>query len=90
MEKRIGEVGNIIIENREKTSITGVIDVLGFDEDAITLKTNLGGMTLLGRNFRINNLNVDTGDLTVDGVLDSLVYEDVEKKKGSLFAKMFK
>ena len=90
MEKRVGEVGNVIIENRERTNITGVNDVLGFDEQQIALDTSLGTMVLVGRNFRINNLNVDTGELTIDGVLDGLSYEDVEKKKGSLFSRMFK
>ena len=90
MEKRIGEVGNVIIENRERTNITGVIDVIGFDDETISLNTNLGGLVLQGRNFKINNLNVDIGELVVDGIVDALSYEEIGKKKGSLWGRMFK
>jgi len=90
MEKRIGEIGNIIIENRERTNITGVVDVIGFDDESISLNTNQGGLVLQGRGFKINNLNVDTGELVIDGVVDSLSYEEVSKQKGSLWSRMFK
>lgn len=81
---------NIIIESRAKMSVTGVTDVISFDDNAVVLDTELGGMIINGRNFRINKLNVDIGELTVDGEIDGFTYEDVEKNKPSFLSKMFK
>ena len=90
MEKRIPELGNIIIENRERTSIAGVIDVIGFDDETISLNTNQGGLTVQGRGFKINNLNVDSGELVIDGLVHGVTYEEIQKEKESLWGRMFK
>jgi sporulation protein YabP len=81
---------NIIIESRAKMSISGVVDVISFDETAVILDTELGGMIINGREFRINKLNVDVGELTIDGEIDGFSYQDVEKNKPGFFTKMFK
>ena len=81
---------NIIIESRVKMSVTGVADVVSFDDNSVILDTELGGMAIQGRGFRINKLNVDIGELVVDGEIDGFSYEDIEKNKPGLFAKMFK
>ena len=39
---------NIIIENREKASISGVSEVINFDEREITMDTCQGRLTIIG------------------------------------------
>ena len=84
--------GNIIIEDRIKLTATGVLDVESFDNENVILITELGTVLVSGENFRINKLNVDIGELVIEGEIDSCVYNDNYGKKncGSLLSRMFK
>lgn len=82
---------NIILENRKKLSVSGVEDVDSFDEDSVVLFTQAGKLTVKGEGLHINKLSVETGDVTIDGDITSLVYSDAEKaKKGSFLSGIFK
>lgn len=88
-----GVIQNIILENRQKLSISGVLDVLSFDDQVVILETELGLLTVKGENLRINKLSIDTSEVIVEGDISSLTYSDtknVEKNKGSLISKIFK
>lgn len=90
MEERMQ--GSVVIEDRAKLSATGVIDVDSFDNENVILITQLGTLFIKGSNFRINRLNVDVGELIIEGEINSCVYSDSygRKNKGSLLSKMFK
>lgn len=81
----------VIIENREKMSVSGVNDVETFDENTIVIHTVMGIMTICGSCLHIRELNVDTSDLNIEGNIDSIEYrnESYEKKKG-LFQGLFR
>lgn len=83
---------NIIMENRKKMSISGVVDVESFDEDNISLYTEAGMLNIRGEKMRINKLSVESGDVTVEGEINSLAYTDEEHstKGGSILKKLFK
>lgn len=84
-------VQNLILENREKLSISGVIDVLSFDDQIVILETELGMLTLKGDDLRINKLSIDTQDVIIEGNIVSLSYsEKEERKNGNLLGKIFK
>lgn len=87
-----GVIQNLILENRGKLSISGVLDVLSFDDQVVILETELGLLTVKGENIRINKLSIDTSEVIVEGDISSLVYTDKssEKTKGSLMSKIFK
>ena len=53
-------IQNIVLENREKLSISGVLDVLSFDDQIIIVETELGLLTIKGEDLRINKLSIDT------------------------------
>lgn len=85
------QMSNIIIENRRRANVSGVLDVISFDEESIILDTELGTLILKGHEFRINKLNVDIGEFVIEGDIDSCMYNDgYAKEKGGLFSKMFK
>ena len=65
-------VQNIILENREKLTISGVNDVLSFDDQIIIVETELGLLTVKGENIRINKLSLDTTEVIVEGKIFSL------------------
>lgn len=82
---------NIILENRQKLSISGIRDVLSFDDQIIIIETELGLLTIKGENLKINKLSLDTSDFIVDGEISSLIYSDHEAAgKKSLLSKIFK
>ena len=86
-------IQNLILENRGKLSISGVLDVLSFDDQVVILETELGLLTVKGENLRINKLSIDTSEVIVEGDIASLAYSDnktVEKNKGSIISKIFK
>ena len=85
-------VQNIILENRGKLSISGVLDVLSFDDQVIMVETELGLLTIKGENLRITKLSIDTSEVIVEGNISYLAYsnKEVEKNKGSIISKIFK
>lgn len=85
-------IQNLILENRNKLSISGVKDVLSFDDQVVIMETELGLLTVKGENLKINKLSIDTSEVIVEGEINNLSYSDHTKKEqdGSLFSKIFK
>ncbi len=92
MSNMTNVIQNIVLENREKLSITGVLDVLSFDDQIVILETELGLLTVKGENLRINKLSLDTSEVTVDGEIIQLSYSEKEnmEKGGGFLNKIFK
>ena len=86
-------IQNVILENREKLTISGVLDVLSFDDQIVIVETELGLLTVKGENLRINKLSLDTTEVIVEGTIFNLSYSEknLDKKSGSnIFGKIFK
>ena len=87
-EKNI--IQNIILESWEKLSVSGVLDILTFDEEEITLETELGQLNIRGENLKVEKLTVDTGEVVAKGTFDSIVYsKELPRRKGSFLKSMF-
>ncbi|MBQ1183771.1 MAG: sporulation protein YabP [Clostridia bacterium] len=72
----------IILENRQKLSVSGVIDVIGFDEETVVLKTQLGDLTVKGNGLKVQSFAVETGGLLVEGNIAAIVYTENRQKRG--------
>lgn len=85
-------IQNLILENREKLTVSGVLDVLSFDDQVVIIETELGLLTVKGENLRINKLSIDTSEVIVEGEIYNLAYSenDLEKKSSGIFNKIFK
>lgn len=86
---------NLFLENREKLNVTGILDVLSFDDQIIIAETDLGLLTIKGENLKINKLSLDTSDFIVEGYISSLSYSNstatsAGKKGQSILGKIFK
>ncbi len=86
------KIQNIILENRNRLNVTGVIDVLNFDEEVITVVTELGILIIKGSDLHLNRFSLDNTELSVEGEINSLSYSDkkVGGKNESVFSKIFK
>ena len=89
----IGVMQNLVLENREKLSVSGVIDVLSFDDQVVMIETELGLLTVKGENLHINKLSIDTSEVIVEGNVSYLSYSNSEgsnEKGGGFISKIFK
>ena len=84
-------VQNLVLENRGKLSVSGVNDVLSFDDQVVMVDTELGLLTVKGENIRINKLSLDTAEV-IEGEISSLAYSQTkqEKSAGTILSKIFK
>ena len=86
-----GVIQNLILENRNKLSISGVNDVLSFDDQVVIIETELGLLTVKGDNLKINKLSIDTSEVIVEGEINNLAYSEHHgKSESGLFGKIFK
>ena len=92
-ERKAASKHTVFIEEKGKIAITGVFDVISFDEENILCDTEKGVMILKGSNFHVTKLNLDNGELAVDGEIYNVTYEDqsaFSKGKSSLLGKIFR
>ena len=84
-------VHNVIRENRESLSISGVEDVETFNEEKVVLITQMGALSVEGSNLHINKLSVETGELQVEGEINSIIYlgDEFSNSKQGFFARLF-
>ncbi len=83
---------NLSLENRKKLILTGVIEVINFDEETILLNTSMGKLSIKGEGLKVDKLDVKNGDVIIIGKISSLVYSDkgMKKNKENLIKRIFK
>lgn len=81
---------SLILKDRKEISLTGVTDVDSFDENSIVAYTNYGELTINGNELHISALNTDSGELSIDGEITSLIYLDNKPKAEGFFKKVFR
>ena len=79
------------LDGRERLLVTGVEEVERFDEEEIVMATTAGTLVVGGTDLHIGKLNLDGGELHVDGAIHTLLYEDRMPKGsgGGLFRRFF-
>lgn len=80
---------NVIMEERARLSISGVEDVESFDESEIVMTTTKGSLIIKGSELHIEKLSLETGELSVEGFIDDLSYED-RSPSGGFWSRLFK
>jgi sporulation protein YabP len=78
----------LTLDARHRLSMTGVAEVESFDEAEVVLSTTKGALVVRGRGLHLQMLSLDGGQVTVDGDVDSLTYEDAPRP-GGFFARLF-
>lgn len=80
---------NAILEGCKRLVLSGVRDILNFDEQAISLDTELDRLEIRGEGMRIVSFDTSAGDMCVEGYIYALVYTKATKPSG-FFKKVFK
>ena len=81
---------HVILEGRASLSVSGVEEAESFDENAIVMRTSLGTLVVRGEELHIEKLSLDGGDLRVEGMVDSLTYEDDGGPRAGFLARLFR
>ena len=79
----------VILEGREKLSISGVVDVQSFDEDQVLLETVRGMLVVRGKGLHVERLQLEAGELIVEGEVGCLEYDDSVQPRGGFFSRLF-
>ena len=93
MEERSGVRAHACrLENRSAASLTGVREVVSFDENQVVMDTDMGLLTIKGKDLHVSRLTVEKGEMEIEGQIDSLTYSSNEayRKAGqSILARLF-
>ena len=90
MSDEIKKRHSVILENRKNMVLTGIEDVLSFDENAVVMQTVQGKLTVKGNALHISGFNRETGDLQMDGTVSVFGYTDSSGKDSGFFGRIFK
>ena len=90
MEENFSTIQNVILENRNKLNISGIKEVISFDDETLLLDTSLGKMTIKGENIHIESFNTESGDLSAKGKFYAVVYMSDTKQSGGFLSRIFK
>ena len=94
MEERTGtRPHRLMLQTRSALRVSGIQDVVSFDENQVILDTDMGLLTMKGKGLHVSRLTLEKGEVDVDGTVDSLVYssnESYRKTGESLFNRLFR
>ena len=79
----------VLLINRKTLSITGVEKVYETNENKVQLKVSGLNMQILGTGLNIAKLDVEAGEIQIDGTTNEIKYLTTEVK-GGFFKKIFK
>ncbi len=83
----------LIIQNRESMDVTGVLHVDSFDDEEVILETEQGILAIRGEELHIRQLNLEKGELAIEGLILELAYSDDKRFRDrgkGLFERLFK
>ncbi len=83
----------VMMEGRQKVEVTGVLDLLVFDETEVVMETSEGMLSIRGADLHMSNLNLEQGLIGLAGEIGELVYEEVGgngKNKSGFMGRLFR
>ena len=75
---------SLTLQQRSKLTMTGVAEVVSFDELAVVLRTEMGTLVVQGRDLRLKALSPDGGNVAIEGTVSALIYEEPRNPGGWL------
>ncbi len=89
----VGRPHKVVLLNRTSVNITGISDVVSFDENSVVLDTDMGLLTVKGKGMHVSRLTLEKGEADVEGNVESIQYssnEALRRSGESLFTRLFK
>ena len=79
-EERMGHT--LTLEDRGRLTVTGVTEVVSFEDTGVLLRTSLGTLAVHGRDLQLKTLSLEGGKVAVDGTVSALIYEEPRASGG--------
>lgn len=70
-----------ILENRKELSLTGIENIVSFDENFVVLDGSDSTITVEGEGLQILKMDTDSGEISISGKINGLFYSD--KNRGA-------
>ncbi len=81
-EERMQLPHKLTLNERRQLTMTGATEVVSFDENAVVLLTQLGKLTIHGKQLQLRQLQLEGGQVTVEGAISALIYEEPRENSG--------
>lgn len=88
-EEKTGLPHRLTLSQRSQLSMTGVTEVVSFDEQTVVLHTALGTLSIHGRDLQLKALSPDGGQVAVEGTIAAMIYEE-PRQTGGLLSRLFR
>ena len=79
----------LTLNERSSLTMTGVTEVVSFDDTAVLLRTGMGDLTVQGQGLQLKTLSLEGGQVAVDGTVSALIYEE-PRQSGGLLHRLFR
>ncbi len=79
----------VTLDERSHLTVTGVDEVVRFDDTEVSMRTSRGMLTVHGEGLRVGRLAIDTGELAIDGAFDALDYTEETVSGGGFWSRLF-
>ena len=89
MEKQPSLPHKLTLNERSTLTMTGVTEVVSFDETAVILHTGLGTLLVQGKDLKLKTLQPDGGQVVVNGKISALSYEE-PRPTGGFWRRLFR
>ena len=77
----------LALSERKKLTVTGVTEVISFEDTAVVLQTSLGMLTVQGSELQLKTLSLEGGQVDIEGSIAALIYE--EPRSRGWFGRLF-
>lgn len=88
-EQALQSPHKITLDGRSKLTMSGISDIESFDENMIVLDTTRGTLVVRGEKLHLQMLSLEGGQVSVDGTVDSLTYENDTRSTGGFLSRLF-
>ncbi len=89
-KKTVPAAHHLILDNRRTLTLSGVSDVDSFDDMVVVVYIDGGELTVKGIDLQIVRLSLETGEMQIDGQVESMTYADVQSRTAGFFGRLFK
>ena len=72
----------LTLNDRKSLTLTGVTEVVSFDDTSVILRTELGTLEVQGQQLQLKTLSIEGGQVAVDGHISALIYEEPRNTDG--------
>lgn len=72
----------LTLDGRKKLTMTGVTEVVRFEDTAVVLRTGLGMLMVQGKDLKLRTLSLEGGQMAVEGHIAAMIYEEPRPQSG--------